>query len=200
MNAEAFILVGGRSSRFGGEKSLALLGGETLAERAVKTVREAIQFSKISFVTRDAGHFEKEAERLGARCVPDLPAGIGPVGGLHAALARCEAEWLFLFACDLPFVDSELIATLWQTAEAGPSSAVVPRQADGRLQPLCAFYNTGAVRPVVEDLIVQAIDPPSMRQVLSSLELRIVEPGLYGGDDRFRNINTREDLERAEGN
>lgn len=203
MSVEAYILVGGHSSRFGGgDKALALLGGKTLAERAVEAVRGAFPFSKISFVAREAGQFRDEAERLGVRCVEDEKPGFGPVGGLHAALADCEAERLFLLACDLPFVSSELIGSLQRFGSGGRFGAIVPRQSDGRLQPLCAFYDVKAVRPVVESLLVRACGPPSMRDVIASVGARIVTPEEYGQagtGDVFRNINTRGDLDGAAG-
>ncbi len=38
MDVDAFILIGGRSSRFGTDKAFAEFSGQTLAERAAKAV------------------------------------------------------------------------------------------------------------------------------------------------------------------
>ena len=54
---DAYILIGGRASRFGSDKAIAEFGGETLAERALATAREALPECRLSFVARNEAQF-----------------------------------------------------------------------------------------------------------------------------------------------
>ena len=93
MNTEAFILVGGRSSRLGRDKAFERIGGQTLAERALRTVERSSIASRVFFVSGNDVEFAIEAARLDAPFVFDLIEGRGPLGGLHTALTHADAEW-----------------------------------------------------------------------------------------------------------
>ena len=198
MVPESYILVGGRSSRFaGGNKPSALFSGKTLAENAVEITRAALRGSDIFLVARDADHFAEEARRSGVGCIHDRIEGRGPIGALFTALAGCGSEWLFLFACDMPLMSPSVIARMSELCRPR-FGAFVPRQADGRLQPLCAFYNVAEAIPVVEALIHRPGGSAAMADVIRALEARIIEPGEIGAAARvWTNVNTLEDLEAA---
>jgi molybdopterin-guanine dinucleotide biosynthesis protein A len=81
---------------------------------------------------------------LGLPVLDDAPPGTGPLGGMLALLgyaARVQAPFAIALACDMPFVSTGLIMRL---REAPPAPVVAPRR-DGRWEPLCARYATGAV-------------------------------------------------------
>src|ERR1044071_3565938 len=105
METEGFILAGGASSRMGEDKSLLSLGGRTFVGAAAEALRAVA--ARVSVVSSRPG-----AESHGLRVVPDLRAGLGALGGLHAALSSCGAEWAAVVACDLPFVTGSLLARL----------------------------------------------------------------------------------------
>jgi len=199
MSLEAYILVGGRSTRFAaGDKALAPFNGRTLAEHALETVRSAFPASKVYFIARDPVHFEQEAARLGTLYVYDIIENRGPLGGLYTALQNCSSEWIFLFACDMPLVTAELMKTLWDKREAG-AGVVLPEQPDGRLQPLCAFYNVANAGPVVDALIHRPGPPAAMLAAVDALRPRIIRPPELDSfpDTVFSNVNTAEDLDTA---
>jgi len=50
MEIDAFILIGGRSSRFGHDKSTVMIEGQTLIERTAETVSKAIPSARITLV------------------------------------------------------------------------------------------------------------------------------------------------------
>jgi molybdopterin-guanine dinucleotide biosynthesis protein A len=204
MSVEAFILVGGRSSRLGRPKAFERIGGQTLAERALRTVEQSFGDSRIFFVTGNEVEFAIEAARLDASFVFDVIEGRGPLGGLYTALAHTTAEWLFILACDLPFVTSDLIMRLaeYTRGEYGSFGAVVPEQPDGRLQPLCAFYRVQIAKPVVDEIIHRPRISPPIYEVVALLNPRIVTPDEYDPISApraayFSNLNTEEDLDQA---
>ena len=194
MVPEAYILVGGRSSRFAsGDKPLAKIKGKTLTDNAVDIVTAALPEPKIFLVTRDANQ-PTETKRPGVGRIHDRIEGRGPLGGLFAALANCESEWLFLFACDMPLMTPSLIASMMPICDRR-FGVVIPRQMDGRLQPLCAFYNVSEALPVVEHLLHRPDGSAAMMSAVDALEARIVEPWEIRVDPIvWSNVNTIEDL------
>jgi hypothetical protein len=84
---------------------------------------------------------------LGVEVVPDRFAKVGPLGGIHAALAAADdCDAVVCLAGDLPFVTPALIAALRDRAPG--ADAVAPRTAGG-IEPLCARY-ARAVFPSVD--------------------------------------------------
>jgi molybdopterin-guanine dinucleotide biosynthesis protein A len=194
---DAYILIGGRSHRLGRDKASALLGGATLAQRAYRTVSEALPASRIAFVAGYETQFAIEAIAAGGRFIFDLITDRGPLGGLHAALADAQTPWIFVLACDYPFVTLDLVRSIAKQI-SNDHGAAVPMQQDGRLQPLCAFYKVQMARPLVQQIIDRPRVPPPLHEVVADLNPRIVESAefadLAASDAFFININTADDL------
>ena len=197
---DTYILIGGRSSRLGRDKAIADLGGRTLAGRAFETVSEALPDTRITFVAANEAQFAIDAIIAGGRFISDLLEGRGPLGGLHAALSDTQAEWIFLMACDYPFISSEFIRLLIEKDRSG-FGAVVPTQFDGRMQPLTALYRTETAGPVVQEIIDRPRVPPPLHEIVKELEPLVVTPSDYrhlaGADKLFMNINTVDQLDSA---
>jgi molybdopterin-guanine dinucleotide biosynthesis protein A len=191
MEIEGFILAGGASSRMGEDKSHLSLDGRTFVESAAKALR--VIAPQVSVVSS-----RRAAESHELPVVKDLRAGLGALGGLHAALSTCRAEWAAVVACDLPFVTGELLARL-DSMRADSCDAVVPMQEDGRVQPLCALYRASVCMEQVEELI--RTDELRPRLLLSRVRARRVEfeelRDLAGSARFFLNVNTPEDYARA---
>jgi molybdopterin-guanine dinucleotide biosynthesis protein A len=197
---EAFVLIGGRSSRLGTDKAFLELGGRTLAERAVENIRRGLSPERITMVAGSSTQFAIQAIATDVPFIFDLYEGRGPLGGIHAALAYARTQWIFVLACDYPFISPEVIASM-----AGKLSdefgAVAPRQSDGRLQPLCAFYNVEKSCPVIGQILESGRVSPPMHEIVMSLSPLIIGSGDYpnesGAQDPFMNVNNTEDLESA---
>ena len=200
MDIEAFILIGGRSSRLGTDKAFVELAGKTLVERASETIHQALAPRRITAVAGSATQFAIDAVVADVPFIFDLYENRGPLGGLQAALAYAQTPWIFVLACDYPFVSPQIISFLAEEI-SDDSGAVVPEQHDGRLQPLCAFYRVGKARPIVEEIIERPRIPPPMHDIVRSMEPLVVRfdeyASLPGSDRLFLNINTLDDLERA---
>jgi molybdopterin-guanine dinucleotide biosynthesis protein A len=188
LEVEGFILAGGKSSRMGTDKARLQLGAESFTERI-----SAELFSVCKSV-RVVGAVEPSE---GWTVVPDVYGEWGALGGLHAALYACRAEWAGVVACDLPFVTGELFGRLADLSKN--FEAVVPVQADGRVQPLCALYRTEPCLLRVEELIAGGERRP--RMLLERVKTRRVLPpelaDLAGAELFFTNVNTPEDYAQA---
>lgn len=190
MDIEGFILVGGASSRMGRDKALLTLRGRSFVERIAAAL--AAIAGRVNLVGAKNVDYSL---KLGN--VPDVYEGWGALGGLHAALTACRAQWTAIVACDLPFVTSELFARLAALSE--DSEAVVPVQQDGRLQPLCALYRTAVCREHARRMIEEGERRP--RALVRMVRSRLVRweelSDLRDAQLFFENVNTPKDYAGA---
>jgi molybdopterin-guanine dinucleotide biosynthesis protein A len=180
----AAILAGGRASRFGGrDKSALTVGGRSILDR---------QLTELAALCDDVMLV------IGERAPADLPNGLrlvrdrvpacGPLGGLDAALAAARHDTLVLVACDMPFINTRLLAHL--LALTSEADAIVPRTERG-YHPLCAAY-TRACQPA----IAERLDRRQLRMVdfLADVRVRVVcgdELAALGDHHRLlANVNT----------
>lgn len=201
MDIDAFILIGGRSSRFGTDKAFADFAGETLAARAVRVVENAFARTRAILIAASEGQFGPGLlSKLDRPVIFDLKPGFGAWSGLHTALCSAQSKWIFFSACDHPFITPEFLSML-AAGIADSYDAVVPRQPDGRLQPLCAFYRASAALPIVEGILVNGKRVPPLTTIFDSLKTHILELENYGRlknvDKFFQNINTPSDMASA---
>jgi molybdopterin-guanine dinucleotide biosynthesis protein A len=188
LNIDAFILIGGRSSRFGSDKAFVEFGGQILASRIAATVEEAFPGIRTTFVAASEDQFGIKTDGLKWRVIFDLRKGFGAWSGLEAALSNSTADWTLVLASELPFVTAEFLKQVYESTHGG-IDAVVPRQVDGRLQPLCAVYRTAVVRPIVAEMMSSEVVPS-----LSSIFQRVRTAVFDADAGVLRNVNTPEDL------
>jgi molybdopterin-guanine dinucleotide biosynthesis protein A len=121
--------------------------------------------------------------------------GDGPVAGIAAALESASDDLVAVVAVDMPLLDHGLLRALGEAWDG--ESAIVPRDRDGRAQPLHAIYATSAAGPLTDYLDAGG------RRLLGALEhigarfvdAAVVDPEL--ADDRWAcNINGPEDIDR----
>lgn len=99
------LIAGGRSSRFGSDKALALLRGVPLIEHAARVLAPHVELTIVC-----------GRDHPGFASVADVPEpGLGPLGGIAAALRAAEAagiDTVLTIGCDMPDVPDALIADL----------------------------------------------------------------------------------------
>lgn len=133
IEATGYVLVGGRSSRFGSSKALHQLGGTAMA------LRVADVLAKRACAVTLVGDPESYGA-LGMPVIEDRIKGAGPLSGIVAALQHSHQQWCIVAACDMPLVNAAVVDQLLSAAGATSVDAIVPQTPDGRLQPLFAAY------------------------------------------------------------
>ena len=180
----AIILTGGSSRRFGSDKSLAMLEGKTLLTHLLTDLAVNIEVVIVGPI------FESQLRSL--KFVRENPAGGGPVAAVDAGLAMINTEFVALIATDMPFAAAVIheLANSLETSRDG----LVPLDAEGFPQTLCAIYRTDALKQAIERLG----NPQgcSMRSLTALLHLKEIEltPALQS---RLLDIDTREELQQA---
>jgi len=189
------VLAGGRSMRYGSDKAFADLGGISLARRAARTLETVA--GRVVVVANDV---ERHAP-AGLPVRPDLIPGIGPLGGLHTAVAWSAEERLrgvIVLATDMPFVPASLVEAL--TEDLDPGIAVVPASRGPRgLEPLCAAYGVGCL-PAIEAAIERG--DRAVVSFFPDVDVRLMDLAVvstHGDPDTiFFNVNRPEDHLRAD--
>lgn len=201
MDIEAFILVGGRSVRFGRDKATFQFEGATLAERTAETIKIALSPTYTRLVAANDSQLSGPSPLAsGLPVVFDLSDGRGPVGGLQAALAYARTEWALVLGCDFPFISIELLRCL-ATLITEDFDAVAPVQPDGQTQPLCTFYRVKPCLNVINDIFDQGRPAPALKYILDQVRTRFVRfeelADLPNSANLFLNLNTPEDFKNA---
>jgi molybdopterin-guanine dinucleotide biosynthesis protein A len=186
------ILVGGQARRAGGrEKYLFCYKGKTFLERLISTLQGSVD--EIIIVAKDEYHCKKFMNIPGVRVVYDIRRGKGPVGGLHAGVQASHGETVFAVACDMPFVNKDVVNRLFEMAEN--YDAVIPCWNERMFEPLHAVYKKKAL-----ENYMKSHKSLSLREMIKSMKscyinveiLRDIDPDLR----TFTNINHLEELEK----
>jgi len=201
IDIDAFILIGGKSSRFGSDKAFAAFGPETLAARAVRTVKVGLSPLRTALVVSRGDQFTSQTlDSLGCSVVIDRLPGLGAWSGIDAAITNAQSEWVLVLACDLPFVSVGFLRLLADRMN-DEFNAVVPLQPDGRLQPLCALYRVLPVQSALATFLKKPNLLPPVSAVFEKLRTFIVVAEEYNelanAENLFLNINTHADLTAA---
>ncbi|MCU0264214.1 MAG: molybdenum cofactor guanylyltransferase [Candidatus Nanopelagicales bacterium] len=182
------VLTGGASRRLGRDKATAHVGGRRLVDRILAQVPADVP---VVIVGPSLGAMARPV-----RFVREDPPGCGPLAAIGAGLAEVRTPLVGLIAADMPFAVPVVAEALSRLAHEPPpashprgdmdpvqhldgdgaggvsrADAVVPIDADGFAQLLCAGYRTHALRRALSGLGVLADRP--VRALLS--ELRVME-------------------------
>lgn len=139
------VLIGGRSSRLGGEpKPLIVVGNKLILARISDALR-AVCDEVIAVVRPGQEDASPDtAMALKMHVVEDASPDAGPLAGYCAGLKASVSGLSFVTGGDHPFLSPDLIRAMAGTASR-EGAAVIPL-VEGRLQPLHAVYPTAIWR------------------------------------------------------
>jgi molybdopterin-guanine dinucleotide biosynthesis protein A len=194
------VLAGGAASRYGGvPKGLLSVGGARILDRVVERV-QAVTGALPLLIANAPG---ASAWRPDLKTIPDARPGFGSLGGIYTAVtAAPPPEPVLCVAWDMPFVPDGLLRALIDgaTGGAGNYDAFLPESSGRRgLEPLCAVYG-----PACGPAIARRLETGDLKAISFHADVRVGILSLahvraFGDpDELFFNVNTPDDLERAE--
>lgn len=172
--------------RIGGAKALMQLAGAPLAHHAARALRPSV---RALAVAGDAA----AARALNAPALADPPgASRGPLAGVLAGLAWAAGEgasWLAVAPCDAPLLPDDLVPRL-RAAAADAMAACA--ETDAGLEPLISLWRVDLL-PRLQAALGAGAHPPVHRFMhdVGAARVRL-------GADEAMNVNTADDLARAE--
>ena len=183
------ILAGGHCTRISTNKALLPLGDRPIIVDIVDTLTSI--FHDIILVTNRP----EDYDFTDVQKVQDIIPGKGPLGGLYTGLSVSRTQYNFVVACDMPFLNSDLIGHMLIGCEK--FDVVVPQLSDG-LEPLHAIYSKSCLEPIQNrlhagDLKLQSFFGSVRTKYIQQEEIKRFDPELR----TFFNINYREDYQKV---
>ncbi len=195
-NIIGIILAGGKSSRFGEDKSNIRLGNKTLLDHTINKIEK--EFNEVLIISNNKEYNFKNKK---IHTVKDCIEGqLGPLVGILTAMKwvnenKKNYKWIASFPCDTPFFDTKLISKLkLKTKET--SKKLIFLNSDKKRHNIFGLWSMDLIETLEKDI------KNSFRKV----EIWADKVGYESINintekfDRFLNINTKEDLEKAKDN
>lgn len=192
----AIILAGGRSSRFGEtDKSLLRIGNKTMVECIIDNLSGIVD--EIIIVVSEVEQGKKVTSTIGrVNIAYDSIVGFGPIAGILAGMKSAKSEYVATVACDMPFVDPDVVELLFSLAEG--HDGAVPKWSDGNFEPLHAVYRRESMvieceRAIQrgECIIMAPLRALNVRYVSIEEDIQKIDAELR----TFVNVNTPDELE-----
>ena len=186
---EGIILAGGENSRYDGKLKSKIIINDRPILALMLDVLESV-FSTITLSTNSPAEFS-DFEKINK--VSDKHKGIGPLGGIHAAMSQSSAEALFVIAGDMPYPSESLIRQMADYYLACGCEILIPVY-DERIEPLHALYSNSLLKKL--DHFLSRTRIYSIREFLKTSDVMYFDIGELGFDKAvFTNINTPEDFD-----
>ncbi len=174
----------------GGEnKALIEIDGKTIIQMEIEVIERVLD--RIIIITNK---FDQYAF-LKKPMFSDVKPGYGSLGGIFTGLNFCSTEYGFVFACDMPFLNEEIVSHIcWRSLE---HDITIPR-IDGHFEPLHAIYSCRCVRFMEKLMQTGDLKITNLLNEVDILEIGQKELERIDPYFRFRiNVNTPEDLAKA---
>ncbi len=187
------ILCGGQSSRMGSDKGLLKLEAKTWAQTAIDKMSALSIPIKISVNSQQYPDYKfvfpptdliKDDTTLSLK---------GPLLGVLSSHLQFPQEDLFVLACDMPLMESDLLHTLFTHYQQEPSFNAYVFANEGEPEPLCGIYKAGGLSTILEMLSAGRLSKHSMKFVLDHLATTLI-PATHEQKKFFRNFNAHAEL------
>ncbi len=188
-NIKCCIIAGGTSGRFGSDKSLHVFNGKPMIQHTYDAVKPV--FNEVYIIAPGGEKFSF----LDAVIIPDIIPALGPIGGIYTAVESLDLERVFVFPCDMPFLNTDFIRYMTEIPDY--YDIVVP-ELNGRFQPLHAIYSKKCAEGIKRNIERKDY---RMSGFYEGYNIRAVnEEEIEFYDDpftMFKNINFKADLPQS---
>ena len=195
-NILGIILAGGKSSRFGEDKSIAKLGDKTLLDHTINKIEK--EFTEILVISNNKEfNFKNNKIHVVEDCIEGQ---LGPLVGILTAMKwviinKKNYKWIASFPCDTPFFDIKLISEL-KIKVKETSKKLIFLNSNKKRHNIFGLWSMDLIEILEKDI------KNNFRKVELWADKVGYENININGEkfDRFLNINTKNDLEEAKEN
>ena len=185
MRISCAILAGGPSTRMGTDKAIVQKDEKPLIQSVVEVARRV--FDDVIIISSRHG----SGQWMGLPVLPDIIEVRSPLVGIASALLYSENPFVFVLACDMPFVTEKGLR--YVMAHAGTEDVVVPRTASG-YEPLHALYGRSCLAPALGLIDKKRLKISDLYPYVKVKPLSGHPVFQNGARSVFLNINTMNDL------
>ena len=187
------VLAGGKSQRFGEDKSQVTLANKLLIDHVLSEIVD--QFKEILIVSNNSINFQS-SEKITK--IEDYKKGLGPLCGVLSAMKWIKAnkrdyQWIATFPVDTPFFKRQILKDFIKNINFNESDLFFIKSNNTRHN-IFGLWSIKLLDKLEKDL------NDGERKVelwANNVGVKIINME-FSNNDPFFNINTKEDLEKAE--
>ena len=186
------VLAGGKSQRFGEDKSQVKLDGKLLIDYILSEIVD--EFKEILVVTNNQITFQKSKK---ISTIKDFKKGQGPLGGVLSAMKWAKEKnsnykWISTFPVDTPFFKKEILKKFLSEINIKESKLFFIKSNNTRHN-IFGIWSIDLMKRLEEDLDK---GHKKVETWANSIGVKIINME-FMYEDPFFNINTKDDLEKA---
>ena len=175
------VLIGGKSTRMGTDKSQLSYHGLPQSDYAVQLLESK---GLETFVSVRA---DQKAENH--KIITDAFLGLGPFGAICSAFMKNPNDAYLVLATDLPYVSDEVLNTLLKNRNPKKIATAIKGKSAKFMEPLITIWEPKAY-PILLSYLSQGYSCP--RKILINSDVEIIEVE----DALIRNVNTPEEFKK----
>ena len=187
------VLAGGKSQRFGEDKSQVKLAGKLLIDHMLTEIID--EFKELLIVSNNKISFHN-SEKISI--IEDFEKGLGPLGGVLSAMKwikekQKDYKWISTFPVDTPFFKRQILKDFIQNINFNESDLFFIKSNNTRHN-IFGLWSINLLDKLEKDL------NNGERKVelwANNTGVKIINME-FSNNDPFFNINTKEDLKKAE--
>lgn len=191
-NVLGVVLAGGKSQRFGEDKSQVKLGDKILIDYILSEIIN--EFNEVLVVSNNSINFRKSKK---ISLIQDFKKDLGPLGGVLTAMKwvkdnNKDYQWISTFPVDTPFFKNQILKDFLKNINQEKDKLFFIKSNNTRHN-IFGIWSIDLIDKLEEDLI------RGERKVefwANSVGVKNIEME-FDNKDPFFNINTKEDLKKA---
>jgi molybdopterin-guanine dinucleotide biosynthesis protein A len=192
-NILAVVLAGGKSKRFGDDKSQAKLGGKILIDYILSEIEN--KFDEVLIVANDPIQHLSSSK---IQKTEDLKKNLGPLGGILSAMKWVKNhnkpyQWIASFPSDTPLFKMSMFEDFLNKVNEKESELFFMKTKEKRHN-IFGLWNIDLIDQLEKDLENGSRKVEKWANNIGVKTINIE----FDKEDPFFNINTKEDLEKAE--
>ena len=186
------VLAGGKSRRFGEDKSQVKLGGKLLIDYILSQIID--EFNEVLVVSNNLIEF-KQSEKISL--IKDFKKDLGPLGGVLTAMKwvkdnNKDYQWISTFPVDTPFFKNQILKDFFKKINMKEGKLFFINSNDTRHN-IFGLWSLDLMDKLEEDL-----DKGERKVEVWANSIGVKNINMkFENKDPFFNINTKEDLKKA---
>ena len=186
------VLAGGKSQRFGEDKSQVQLGNQLLIDYVLAEIIDV--FNEIIIVSNNPIKFN-QSEKVSL--IKDFKNNLGPLGGVLSAMKwikenNKDYQWVSTFPTDTPFFKKQILEDFLKKIKPEESKLFFIKSNNTRHN-IFGLWSINLLDRLEKDL---NIGERKVELWANNIGVKIINME-FPNNDPFFNINTKEDLEKA---
>ena len=189
------VLAGGKSQRFGEDKSQVKLGDKLLIDYILSEIID--EFNEVLVVSNNLIDF-KQSEKISL--IKDFKKDLGPLGGVLTAMKwvkdnNKDYQWISTFPVDTPFFKNQMLKDFFKKINMKEGKLFFINSNDTRHN-IFGLWSLDLMDKLEEDL-----DKGERKVEVWANSIGVKNINMkFENKDPFFNINTKEDLKKAKEN